>query len=167
MLMLFVFSCKTWNTVKPGSWLARPPPGSQQSQDFPPILSKVLWVLHSQQVVTPSHSQLGQCPGRLEARSEACSALSLKPKRDYSFNFPNTRLSSGTNRSLGSFDWRMALETKIWVLGELIDTEVGNMDATRDSHAKWSEKDKYHMTSFIWNLKYGTKKPIYEADSPA
>ena len=36
-----------------------------------------------------SHSQSGQCPGRLEARSEACSALSLKPKQDYLFNFPN------------------------------------------------------------------------------
>ena len=36
-----------------------------------------------------SHSQSGQCPGRLEARSEACSALSLKPKPDYSFHFPN------------------------------------------------------------------------------
>ena len=116
MIMLFVFSCKTWNIVKPGSWSARPPPGSQQSQDFSPILPKVLRVLHSQQAVTPCHSQLGQCPGRLEARSEACSALSLKPKQDYSCNFPNTCLSSGTNRSLGSFDWRMALETKIWVL---------------------------------------------------
>ena len=116
MIMLFVFSYKTWNIVKPGSWSARPPPGSQQSQDFSPILPKVLRVLHSQQAVTPSHSQLGQCPGRLEARSEACSALSLKPNWDYSFNFPNTGLSSGTNRSLDSFDWRMALETKIWVL---------------------------------------------------
>ena len=28
-----------------------------------------------------SHSQSGQCPGRLEARSEACSALSLKAKQ--------------------------------------------------------------------------------------
>ena len=27
MLMLFAFSCITWNTVKPGSWSARPPPG--------------------------------------------------------------------------------------------------------------------------------------------
>ena len=30
-----------------------------------------------------THSKSGQCPGRLEARSEACSALSLKPKQDY------------------------------------------------------------------------------------
>ena len=33
MLMLFVLSCKTWNIVKPGAWLARSPPGAQQSQD--------------------------------------------------------------------------------------------------------------------------------------
>ena len=48
MLMLFVLLCKTWNVVKPGAWLARPPPGSQQSQDFPHILPMVLQVLHSQ-----------------------------------------------------------------------------------------------------------------------
>ena len=80
MLILFVLSCKTWNVVKPGTWLVRPPSGAQQSQDSSPILSKVLKVLHLQQAVTPSHSQSGQCPGRLEAKSEACSALSLKPK---------------------------------------------------------------------------------------
>ena len=87
--MLFVLLCKTWNIVKPGAWLARPSPGSHQSQDFSLILSMVLQGLHSQQVVTHSHSQSGQRPGRLEARSEACSAFSLKPKQDYSFNFPN------------------------------------------------------------------------------
>ena len=83
MLMLCVLLCKTWNVVKPGAWLARTPPGAQQSQDFSPIL-------HSQQAVTSSHSQSGKCPGRLEARSEVCSALSLKPKQDNLFNFPNT-----------------------------------------------------------------------------
>ena len=30
-----------------------------------------------------SHSQSHRSPGRLEARSEACSALFLKPKQDY------------------------------------------------------------------------------------
>ena len=35
------------------------------------------------------HCQSGQCPGRLEARSQACSALSLKPKQDYLFTFFN------------------------------------------------------------------------------
>ena len=44
-----------------------------------PILSMGLQVLHS----ACSHSQSGQCPGRLEARSEACSVSSLKPKQDY------------------------------------------------------------------------------------
>ena len=53
------------------------------------VLSKVLQVLHSQQAVIHSHSQSGQCPGRLEARSVACSALSLNPKQGCLFNFPN------------------------------------------------------------------------------
>ena len=43
MLILFVLSCKTWNVVKPGAWLASPPSGAQQSQDSSPILSKVLY----------------------------------------------------------------------------------------------------------------------------
>ena len=83
MLMLFVWLCKTWNVVKPGAWLARLPPGPQPSRDFSPFLSMVLHVLYSQQTVTQSHSWSGQCPGRLEARSEACFVLSLKPKQDY------------------------------------------------------------------------------------
>ena len=49
----------------------------------------VLQASHSQQALTPSHSQAGQCPGRREARSEAGSALSLKPREDYLFNFTN------------------------------------------------------------------------------
>ena len=58
MLMLFVLSWKTWNVAKPGAWLARPTPGSQQSQDSSPVLSLVLQVLHSQQVVTPSQGSV-------------------------------------------------------------------------------------------------------------
>ena len=80
----------TWNVVNPGAWLVRPPPGAQQSQDFSPILSMVLQILHTMQAVTHRYSQSGQYPGRLEARSETCSALSLKPKLDDSFNFPNS-----------------------------------------------------------------------------
>ena len=53
------------------------------------ILSKVLEVLHPQWAFTHTHYQSGQYPGRLESRSEACSALSLNPKQDYLFNFPN------------------------------------------------------------------------------
>ena len=56
MLMLFVLSCKTWNVVKPGAWLARFPPGAQN----PPVLSVRLQVSHSQQAVI--HSQ-----GRVQA----------------------------------------------------------------------------------------------------
>ena len=98
-LMMFVLSCKTWDVVKPGAWLARAPPGAQQSQDSSPILYTVLQVLHSQKGVTHSHSQLGQCPGRLEARSKACSALSLKPKQDYLIS-PNKTPTLGGSPSL-------------------------------------------------------------------
>ena len=95
LFMLFVFSWTTWTVAKPEAWLPWPPPGAQQSQDsFPPPPPSYLWgfVLHSQLTVLPSHFQSGQCPGRLEARSEAHSALSLKPKQDYFKNFPNSLL---------------------------------------------------------------------------
>ena len=42
---------------------------------------------HNRQSFTLTLSQ-----GRLEARSEASSVLSQKPKQDYLFNFPNTQL---------------------------------------------------------------------------
>ena len=88
--MLFVLLHKTWHVAKPGlGWLS-PLQGFNNLKIPPPIISLVLQILHSQQAVTHSHSQSGQYPDRLEARSEACSALSLKPKQDYSFNFPNT-----------------------------------------------------------------------------
>ena len=48
-----------------------------------------------------------------------------------------------------------------------------NMDATRDSHAKWSKLERerqipYNITC-VWNLKYDTNEPIYkrETDSQA
>ena len=47
-----------------------------------------------------SHSQSGQCPRRLEARSEDCCVLSLKPKQDYSFNFPNSVRQQGVLRTV-------------------------------------------------------------------
>ena len=97
LFMLFVFSWTTWTVAKPEAWLPWPPPGAQQSQDSsPPPPPSYLWgfVLHSQQTVPPSHFQSRQCPGRLEARSEAHSALSLKPKQDYLFNFPNTLMKT-------------------------------------------------------------------------
>ena len=99
LLMLFVLSCKTWNVAKLGAWLARPPQGAQQSQDSCPSSPMVLQVLHAQQAVTYSHSQSGQCPGTLEARSGACSALSLKPKQEYSLNSPTGGQSIGASAS--------------------------------------------------------------------
>ena len=49
------------------------------------------------------------------------------------------------------------------------NTVCSNMDATRDYHTKWikSEKERqipYDITN-MWNLKYDTKEPIYEAIS--
>ena len=93
MLMLLVLSCETWNVAGAwglvGAWLARPPSGAQGPQDSSLILSKVLQVLHS----ACSYSQLGHCPHSLEARSETCSALSLKPKQDYFLKISLTPLS--------------------------------------------------------------------------
>ena len=50
--------------------------------------------------------------GRLEARSEACSALPLKPKQDYLFNFSHlyvgskkTKLIKTENRILADRSW--------------------------------------------------------------
>ena len=38
-----------------------------------------------------------------------------------------------------------------------------NMDGTRDSHTKLSQKEKgkYHMISHTWNLTYGTNEPFH------
>ena len=108
MLMLFVLLCKTWNTDKPGAWLARsslPPPPPPQSQDFCPHL---IYGAASLALKAGSHSQslpVGQCPGRLEARSEACSALSLKPKQDYSLNVPNTQLELASPLPPSASSW--------------------------------------------------------------
>ena len=88
------FVVENMNVVKPGAWLARHPPGAQQSQNSSAILSKVLQGLPSQQAVSHSHSWSGQCPGRLEARSEVCSGLSLKPKQDYLISLTEGRAFS-------------------------------------------------------------------------
>ena len=39
LLFFFFFLYKTWNILKLGTWLARPPPEAQQFQDSSPILS--------------------------------------------------------------------------------------------------------------------------------
>ena len=88
MLLLFAFLCKTCSVVKPGAWLTGLLQGLKNLKIFPTFY---LWGC-SLALTAGSHSQSGQCPGRLEARSEACPALSLKPKQDYIFNFPNKDL---------------------------------------------------------------------------
>ena len=72
---------------KQTKWLARLPPGLKNLKISPPSYLRCCKACIS----AGSRSQSGQCPGRLEARSEACSALSLQPKQDYLFNFPNAR----------------------------------------------------------------------------
>ena len=41
------------------------------------------------------------------------------------------------------------------------------MDGPRDFHTKWSqtEKDKYDMTSLMWNLKNNTNELIYKTET--
>ena len=42
------------------------------------------------------------------------------------------------------------------------------MDATRDyilSAVNQKEKDKYHDTTYMWNLKYDPNKLIYETET--
>ena len=63
MVILFAWSHKIWNVIKPGAWVARPPTGTQQSQS-PPILSKFsrsvlshsLWPYRLQQGRLPCQS---------------------------------------------------------------------------------------------------------------
>ena len=92
------------NVVKPGAWLTRSPPGVQQSQHS----SHLTYGAASLALTAGRHSQSGQCPGRWDARSEACSALTLKPE-DYLFNFPNkniTELTPRNNNSASYWDWK-------------------------------------------------------------
>ena len=76
----------------------------------------VLPVLHSQQAVTPSHSQSGQCPGRLEARSEAALLclwslnktiylISLKKGKE-NWRAEGTQ-KSGPPKTVGSKPWNL------------------------------------------------------------
>ena len=57
--------------------------GPTVSRSIPYVICGATWFALSRQ---SGHSQSGQCPGRLEARSEACSAWSLKPKQDMSLS---------------------------------------------------------------------------------
>ena len=38
------------------------------------------------------------------------------------------------------------------------------MDATRDHHTKWSQKDK-HRSTYMWNLKHDTRKLTCETET--
>ena len=64
LLMLFVLSCKTWNVVKPGAWLARPPSRAQQfNNKIPPpsYLRCCKSCTHSRQALTVTvRAVLGQ-----------------------------------------------------------------------------------------------------------
>ena len=83
MLMLFVLACKTWNVVKLGLGWPDPLQGPNSLRSIPYVICGATWFALSRQ---SGHSQSGQCPGRLEARSEACSAWSLKLKQDMSLS---------------------------------------------------------------------------------
>ena len=61
-------------------WPNSPP---SQGSTISRFLPRLIFGAASPALTAGSHSQSGQCPGRLEARSEACFALSLKPKQDY------------------------------------------------------------------------------------
>ena len=79
MLMLFALLCKSWSVVKPLEWLARPAPGSQQSQDPSLIFSVVPCCLYSQQALSQGSIQAGQKQGQ----RPALLSLSLKSEQDY------------------------------------------------------------------------------------
>ena len=84
--MVFVFSCKSWNVAKPGARLVRPPPGAQQFQDLPPILSMVPWACaHSRHVVRAVSREVGN-----KVRGLPCFLFSEARTRLLPFNFPNT-----------------------------------------------------------------------------
>ena len=44
-----------------------------------------------------------------------------------------------------------------------------NMDATRDSHTKWSNPERERRITYdithMWNLKYGTDEPICKTET--
>ena len=94
MLMLFFCPVKLGMLLHLG--LGWPVP-LQGLNNFRICLQSYLWCLksciHSRQ---PGHSMSGQCPGRWKARSQACSALSLKPEQDYWLNFLKSIFSRPT-----------------------------------------------------------------------
>ena len=45
------------------------------------------------------------------------------------------------------------------------DTICSNMDATRDSHSEWLDRQIPHDTTYTWNPKHGTSEPVYKAET--
>ena len=47
-------------------------------------------------------------------------------------------------------------------------TFAANMDASRDSHSKWSKSERkgqiLYDNTYMRNLKYGTNEPIYKTE---
>ena len=88
MDICFLFSFALFCHVKLGMLLSQnlgwPDLGSIVSRFFPYLIYGA-----ARLALNSSHSQSEQPPGMLEAKSETCSALSLKPEQDYLFNFPN------------------------------------------------------------------------------
>ena len=60
-------------------------------------------------------------------------------------------------------DWILLIHRK-----EQNNAICRNMDATRDYHTKWSQSERERQVSYdityMWNLKYGTNKPIYKTE---
>ena len=52
---------------------------------------------------------------------------------------------------------------------EWINAICSNMEATRDSHTKWSKPEKERQTphdiTYIWNLKYGRNEPMHKTET--
>ena len=73
--------------------------------------------------VNPSHSQSWQCPGKLEARSQACSALSLKLKQDYLFTF--------FNRWEYQITLPVSWENFMWVKKQQLELDIEQMTGSK------------------------------------
>ena len=86
------FNAVCFCLVKLGMWLSLglgwpgPPPGAQPSQDFSPILSMVLLTAGSPSQSLPVRAMSRQ----VRSKVRGCSALSVKPKQDYSLHFPKS-----------------------------------------------------------------------------
>ena len=64
---------------------------------------------------------------------------------------------------------KAVLRGKLTTINAYIKKLDSNMDATRDSHTKWSKSEKERQISyditFMWNLKYDTNEPINKTET--